>query len=158
MRMLQAVMNGHRVGSVTEVLAGAQLVFTATGHEGVLGTEELAALADGAVLAGVGHFAWEIDRAALAAMTTGTTEYGDPARRTGYTLTDGREIVILEQGRMINLTAANGNPIQAMDLGLTLQVRSLVAVCAGGLAAGVQAVPADIEYRIATDLVALLSR
>jgi len=158
MRMLQAVMNGHRVGSVTEVLAGAQLVFTATGHEGVLGAGELAALADGAVLAGVGHFAWEIDRAALAAVTTGTTEYGDPARRTGYTLEDGREIVILEQGRMINLTAANGNPIQAMDLGLTLQVRSLAAVCAGGLAAGVQAVPADIEHRIATDLVALLSR
>ena len=57
---------------------------------------------------------------------------------------------------MLNLTAANGNSIQAMDLGLTLQVRSLAAVCAGGLAPGVQPVPAPVERRIATDLVARL--
>jgi adenosylhomocysteinase len=84
-------------------------------------------------------------------------EYGEPGRRTGYVLEDGREIVLLDEGRMLNLTAANGNSIQAMDLGLTLQARSLGAVCAGGLAPGVQPVPADVEHRIATDLVELLT-
>lgn len=120
---------------------------------GVVGAAELAALPDGAVLAGVGHFAWEIDAEALRTATVRTIEYGDPGRRTGHVLTGGREIVVLDHGRMLNLTAANGNSIQAMDLGLTLQVRSLAAVCAGGLAPVVQPVPAAVERRIATDLV-----
>ncbi|MGW4483062.1 adenosylhomocysteinase [Amycolatopsis sp. NPDC004368] len=156
MRALGAILNGHRVGTVTEVVAGAQLVFTATGRPNVLGAAELAAPRDGSVLAGVGHFAWEIDQAALAERTVHTVEYGAPSRRTGHVLDDGREIVLLDQGRMLNLTAADGNSIQAMDLGLTLQVRSLAAVAAGGLADEVQPVPADVEHRIATDLVAAL--
>ncbi|SDX96115.1 adenosylhomocysteinase [Amycolatopsis xylanica] len=157
MRALHAILNGHQVGPAAEVLANAQVVFTATGREGVIGAAELAALPDGAVLAGVGHFAWEIDKAALAAATLRTVEYAEPARRTGHVLRDGREIVLLDQGRMLNLTAANGNSIQAMDLGLTLQARSLAAVCAGGLAPEVQPVPSDVERRIATDLVELLA-
>ena len=157
-RELHAILNGHRVGPPEDVLADAQLVFTATGQPGVLGAAELAALPDGAVLAGVGHFAWELDQDALRAVTVRVTEYGEPGRRTGYLLENGRELVVLDQGRMLNLTAANGNSIQAMDLGLTLQARSLAAVCGGGLAAGVQPVPGDVEHRIATDLVGLLSR
>ena len=156
-RALHAVLHGHRVGPAADVVADAQLVFTATGHEGVLGAAELAALPDGAVLAGVGHFAWEIDQDALRAATVRVVEYAEPGRRTGYLFEDGREIVVLDHGRMLNLTAANGNSIQAMDLGLTLQARSLGAVCAGWLAAGVQPVPADVEHRIATDLVELLT-
>jgi adenosylhomocysteinase len=156
MRALEAILNGHRVGTAAEIVSDARLVFTATGHANVLGAEELAALPDGAVLAGVGHFAWEIDRAALAARTVRTVEYGAPSRRTGHVLDDGRELVLLDEGRMLNLTAANGNSIQAMDLGLTLQARCLAAVAAGGLAPTVQSVPATVEHRIATDLVALL--
>lgn len=156
MRALQAILDGHRVGSSVEALSDAQAVFTATGAPGVVGEAELAALPDGALLAGVGHFAWEIDAAALRAATVRTIEYGAPSRRVGHVLADGREIVVLDQGRMLNLTAANGNSIQAMDLGLTLQVRSLAAVAAGGLAAEVQPVPAPVEHRIATDLVARL--
>jgi adenosylhomocysteinase len=157
MRALQAILDGHRVGSSVEVLSDAQAVFTATGAPGVVGSAELAALPDGALLAGVGHFAWEIDAAALRAATVRTVEYGETGRRVGHVLADGREIVVLDRGRMLNLTAANGNSIQAMDLGLTLQVRSLAAVAAGGLAAEVQPVPAPVEHRIATDLVARLS-
>jgi adenosylhomocysteinase len=156
MRALQAILDGHRVGPAGEVLEDAQAVFTATGAPGVVGEAELAALPDGAVLAGVGHFAWEIDAGALRAVTVRTIEYGEPGRRTGHVLADGREVVVLDHGRMLNLTAADGNSVQAMDLGLTLQVRSLAAVCAGGVAPGVQPVPAPVERRIATDLVALL--
>lgn len=156
-RSLQAILRGHRVGTVAEVVSDAQLVFTATGAPGVIGATELDAIADGAVIAGVGHFAHEIDAAALAEATTSTVEYGTGDRRTGIRLRNGREIVRLDRGRMINLTAAAGNPIQAMDLGLTLQARSLHAVVAAGLRPEVQAVPADVESRVAGDLVALLS-
>ncbi|WP_410574395.1 adenosylhomocysteinase [Amycolatopsis sp. cmx-4-61] len=157
MRALEAILHGHRVGEATELLRDAQVVFTATGHPKVLGAREMAVLPDGAVLAGVGHFPWEIDAEALTAATTEVVEYGDRSRRTGYRLRDGRELVLLDGGRMLNLTAANGNSIQAMDLGLTLQVRSLAAVCTGSLSAGVQPVPAAVEQRIATDLVRQLS-
>ncbi|MFF3460677.1 adenosylhomocysteinase [Streptomyces sp. NPDC002730] len=158
MRALHAIMSGHRVGTSVDVVADAQVVFMATGHPSVIGAAELAALPDGAVLAGVGHFPWELDIDALVAMSLHTIEYGEPSRRRGYILHDGRQIVLLDNGRMLNLTAANGNPIQAMDLGLTLQVRSLAAVCTDGLAPEVQSVPACIEQRIASDLVDLLNR
>ncbi|WP_159574112.1 hypothetical protein [Curtobacterium sp. 18060] len=59
---------------------------------------------------------------------------------------------------MVNLTAANGNPIQAMSLELTLQARSPAAVLTGNLDAEVQPAPAAVKHRIATDLVAILSR
>jgi adenosylhomocysteinase len=156
-RALEAILHGHHVGPVIDVLADAQLIFTATGAPGVIGAAELDAIADGAVIAGVGHFPWEIDEQALAAATRSTVEYADGGRRTGIVLRDGREIVRLDHGRMINLTAAGGNPIEAMDLGLTLQARSLAAVASGGIPALVQPVPDDVERRIAEDLVALLS-
>jgi adenosylhomocysteinase len=154
-RALEAILHGHRVGGVAEVLADAQLIFTATGAAGVIGAAELEVIPDGAIIAGVGHFPWEIDEHALAAATRSTADYG--GRRTGILLEDGREIVRLDQGRMINLTAASGNPIEAMDLGLTLQARSLAAVAEGGLPAHVQSVPDAVERRIAEDLVGLLS-
>jgi len=157
MRSLHAILNGHRVGDTLEVLPDAQVVFTATGHPNVLGAAEISVLPDGAVLVGVGHFPWEVDMDALGAVTARTVEYGEGSRRRAHVLKDGRQLVLLDHGRMINLTAASGNPIQAMDLGLTLQARSLAAVCAGGLAPEVQPVPATVEHRIATDLVELLS-
>jgi adenosylhomocysteinase len=156
-RSLQAILRGHRVGSIAEVVADAQFVFTATGAQGIIGAAEIEAFADGAVIAGVSHFPHEIDDDALAELTESTVEYAEPNRRTGIRLRNGREIVRLDQSRMLNLTAANGNPIQAMDLGLTLQARSLGAVVTAGLPAEVQPVPADVEQRIAQDLVGLLS-
>lgn len=154
-RALQAILRGHRVGSITDVVSDAQFIFTATGAKHVIGAAEIDAIADGAVIAGVGHFPWEIDERALADATVRTMEYGD--RRAGLVLRNGRQIVRIEQGRMVNLTAADGNPIQAMDLGLTLQTRSLAAVVTGNLPAEVQPVPADVEHRVATDLVSILS-
>jgi adenosylhomocysteinase len=62
---------------------------------------------------------------------------------------DGRRITVLAQNRMIKLVAGLGNPIEAMDLGLTLQVRSLAAVAGQGLAPGVQPVPDEVDRKVA---------
>ncbi|MFD6139888.1 hypothetical protein [Promicromonospora sp. NPDC060271] len=73
-------------------------------------------------------------------------------------LRDGREIVLLHGTHMLNLTAASGNPIQAMDLGFALQARSLAAIVAGQAGpAGVSAVPGPVDRVLATSLVGLLS-
>jgi adenosylhomocysteinase len=154
-RALEAIMHGHTVGTLASLLPRTRLLFLATGHPGVLGSAEFDRLADRTVIAGVGHFPWEVDADELARRTASVTKDG---HRTHHRLHDGREITVLSDTKMINLTAAGGNPIEAMDLGLTLQVRSLAAVAGTHLPNGAQPIPADIERDIAADLVRLLSR
>jgi adenosylhomocysteinase len=160
-RALEAVMAGHQVGDLRAVLPRTQLLFVATGHPGVIGAAELDVLADGAVIAGVGHMPWEVDTEALAARTVSVERSGPGGQeRAVHLLDDGREIIVLADTKMINLTAAKGNPIQAMDLGLTLQARSLAALTdptAQQLTPGTQPVPAAIDLQVASDLVELLS-
>ncbi|MFI7443210.1 adenosylhomocysteinase [Nonomuraea indica] len=158
-RALEALMSGHRVGGLKELLPDSEFVFLATGRPGILDGDSLDLLPDGAVVAGVGHFPWEMDQSALARRTASLRKLGtDGNERTIHRFRDGREITILAGTRMINLTAASGNPIQAMDLGLTLQARSLAAVATNTLPTGPQPVPAAIDREIATDLVRLLSK
>ncbi|WP_086749386.1 adenosylhomocysteinase [Streptomyces europaeiscabiei] len=161
-RALEAVMAGHQVGELVDLLPRTRFLFLATGHPGVIGAAELGALRDGAIVAGVGHMPWELNANVLAEHTASVHRSGPSGQeRAVHRLHDGREIVILADTKMINLTAARGNPIEAMDLGLTLQARSLAAIAAGhdsSLASGVQAVPAPVDRQIAADLVATLSR
>ncbi|MFI8215758.1 adenosylhomocysteinase [Streptomyces sp. NPDC085932] len=157
-RALEAVMRGHEVGELAGLLPRTQLLFLATGRPGVIGGQELDALADGAVVAGVGHMPWEIDEEALAARSVAVTRFGSVQdERAVHRLRDGREITVLAGSRMINLTAAKGNPIQAMDLGLTLQARSLAAVATLPLEAGAQPLPAEVDREIASDFLAHLT-
>ncbi|MGW2350220.1 adenosylhomocysteinase [Actinacidiphila glaucinigra] len=159
-RALEAVMAGHATGALNDLLPETQLLFLATGHSGVIGAAELDVLADGTVIAGVGHMPWELDTAALSGRTSTVERLGAGGQeRAVHRLKDGREVIVLADTKMINLTAAKGNPIQAMDLGLTLQARSLAALTAAAenrLTPGVQAVPAPIDRQVATDLVGLL--
>jgi adenosylhomocysteinase len=161
-RALEAVMAGHQVGELADLLPRTQLLFLATGHPGVIGAKEIGALRHGTVIAGVGHMPWELDARALAEHTASVHHSGPSGQeRAVHRLHDGREVIVLADTKMINLTAAKGNPIQAMDLGLTLQARSLAAIAVGHdktLAAGVQAVPEPIDRQIASDLVHALSR
>ncbi|WP_308036542.1 hypothetical protein [Actinoplanes sp. DH11] len=115
-------------------------MFLATGRPGVLGPELISRLRDGVVLAGVGHRGDEVDPALLGEPVPGTETYLRP---------DGRRVIVLAGGRMINLVAAGGNPIEAMDLGLTLQAASLAAVATGTAAPGVQPVPDAIDRDVA---------
>ena len=156
-RRLEAVMEGHRIAELGEALHGASMLMLATGAPGVVRGSQLEAMADQSVVAGVGHFPWELD----------TTELGDPlpsgdGRQTHthdrYRLPSGKIVTVLAGTRMINLVAAGGNPIEAMDLGLTLQARSLAAISHGTAnVPGVQAVPADIDRRIASDFADTIS-
>ncbi|MFF4792913.1 adenosylhomocysteinase [Streptomyces sp. NPDC001276] len=160
-RALEAVMAGHRVGDLCELLPQTQYLFLATGHARVIGAAEVGALRDGTLITGVGHMPWELDADALAEQTVSVHRSGPSGQeRVVHRLRDGREIIVLADTKMINLTAAKGNPIQAMDLGLTLQARSLAAVAGGdpSLVHGTQAVPAPIDRQVATDLVQAMTR
>ncbi len=160
-RSLDALMRGHQVADLPDLLGTADVVFLATGARNVIGADELPFLRDGVVLAGVGHEGMELDREALTAATAETVELsaagGDRDARVLHRLQDGREIVVLHDMHMLNLTAASGNPIQAMDLGFSLQARSLAAIADGELGPGVAAVPESVDRVLATSLVRVLS-
>ncbi|MFJ3403820.1 adenosylhomocysteinase [Promicromonospora sp. NPDC090134] len=160
-RALDAVMRGHQVAGLPDLLATSDVVFLATGARNVIAAGQLSFLRDGAVLAGVGHEGMEIDRDALAAATAEIVQLSaagdDRDARVVYRLRDGREIVLLHDTHMLNLTAASGNPIQAMDLGFSLQARSLAMIAAGAVGPGVSAVPEPVDRVLATSLVRVLS-
>ncbi|WP_129337898.1 NAD(P)-dependent oxidoreductase [Cellulomonas endophytica] len=161
-RALEAVLRGHRVAPLADLLPGTQLLLLATGARHVVGPAEIAALRDGVVVAGVGHDGAELDHAALAAVTARTVDLspeGRPGARVVHVLADGREVVVLHGTGMVNLTAAGGNPVQAMDLGLSLQARSLAHVARGDAAGpGARPVPASVDRVLAAGLVELLTR
>ncbi|RMI12520.1 adenosylhomocysteinase [Cellulomonas triticagri] len=133
-RALTAIMAGHRVGSLRDLLPGTELLFLATGARDVIG-------------------------AATVASVPLSPPGGDADARVVHRLADGREVVVLAGTRMINLTAAGGNPVQAMDLGLSLQARSLAAIARGEVPwTGAGPVPEQVDRQLAEALVELLGQ
>ena len=159
-RALEALMGGHHVASVAESLPQAEALFLSTGRARALSLDEIRLLPDGAIIAGVGHQPDEADIAGLTAAAVETVNLAtssDIDARIAYRLESGKEIVVLHGTKMINLTAARGNPIEAMDLGLSLQAASLAAIALGDAAfQGVEPVPSDINDSLAAALVDIL--
>jgi adenosylhomocysteinase len=157
-RALAAVLEGYQVGTTERLLPDTRLLLLATGRPDVIAGELLDVLPDGVVVAGVGHVPWELDLTALSARSIDVTSVSAAGHeRIAYRLAPDREVTVLHGTRMINLVGASGNPIQAMDLGLTLQLRSLAAVATGAAPTGVHPVPSALDRRVATDLVDVLT-
>jgi adenosylhomocysteinase len=149
-RALEAVLHGYRVLPMSEAAALGEVFITATGSRDVIAASHLAALRDGAILANAGHFDAEIDVGALAGAAVKVTRDVRP-HADEYTLPDGRRVVLLAEGRVVNLVAAEGNPPQVMDVafaGQALVLRWLAAEH-GTLAAGVHGVPPAIDSEVA---------
>jgi adenosylhomocysteinase len=149
-RALEAALHGYRVLPMAEAARLGELLITATGSRDVIGAEHLATLRDGAILANAGHFDAEIDVRALAdaavKVTMGVRPHADE-----YTLADGRRVVLLAAGRVVNLVAAEGNPPQVMDVAFAGHALALgwLATDHATLAAAVHGVPAAIDTEVA---------
>lgn len=158
LKAFEAAWDGYRVGDLVDLAGWAEVVITATGHPDVVTAPVIDALADGAVLANAGHFPWEIDVPGLYAQSVARTVVDEAIERID--LPDGRHVILLAEGRMMNLAGREpkGNSIEAMDLGFLLQALSLerVARSAAGLPAGAQPVPDDIEREIARRMLAVM--
>jgi len=149
-RALEAVLHGYRVLPMDDAAALGEVFITATGSRDVIAARHLAALRDGAILANAGHFDAEIDVGALAGAAVKVTRDVRP-HADEYTLPDGRRVVLLAEGRVVNLVAAEGNPPQVMDVafaGQALVLRWLAGEYRA-LAAGVHGVPAAIDAEVA---------
>jgi adenosylhomocysteinase len=154
-KMLEAALNGFRVGSVHELIADADVVITVTGNENVVDAEALAAAPSGILLANAGHFPIEIDVPHIQANALDRVELGEAITR--YRLANDRIIDLVTDGRMMNLAGPlpKGNSIESMDLGFAMQARSLerVAKQHSDLPPGAQPVPDDINRSLARGFV-----
>jgi adenosylhomocysteinase len=159
LKAFEAAMDGYRVAELQDLAAWGEVFVTATGRPGILTAPFFEAVADGAVLANSGHFPWEIDVAALREAASGSTVLDDGIERLD--LTDGRHVILLADGRMVNLAGREpkGNSLESMDLGFLLQSLSLerIATAAGSLSAGAQPVPEDLDREIARRMVRAMS-
>lgn len=147
---LEAVMDGFRVMPMQEAAQIGDIFITATGDINVLDTHHFKAMKDGAIIANSGHFNVEINIPGLEEMAV------DEPRRVRefveqYTLTDGRKINLLGEGRLVNLAAAEGHPASVMDMSFANQALSAAYMKANAdvLERRVYAVPEEVDKEIA---------
>ena len=157
-RALGALMQGFRVLPMAQAAPLGQVFITATGSRDVIGPGHFAAMRNGAILANAGHFDVEIDVRALAELSIAVHPAVRP-HADEYLLDDGRRLILLAEGRVVNLVAAEGNPASVMDLSFAVQALALAWLARPQetrLPPGVHEVPAEIDTQIAT--LALASR
>jgi len=149
LRALEAAMDGFEVTTVVAAAARGDLFVTATGNVNVIGREAIGTLRDGAILANAGHFNDEIDLKSLSGMSTASRELRPFV--TSYALRDGRNVVVLAEGRLVNLAAAEGHPPAVMDMSFANQALSVEHLIAKGktLRREVYPVPRELDEDIA---------
>ena len=117
---LQAAMDGFEVKKISSVIGNTDIVITATGNKDILKKESFLALKDKAIVCNIGHFDNEIDMAWLND-NYGHTKIEIKPQVDLYTLKEGKELIILAEGRLVNLGCATGHPSFVMSNSFTNQ-------------------------------------
>ena len=146
---LEAVMDGFRVMKMEEAVKIGDIFVTLTGDINVIDKHHFETMKDGAIVANSGHFNVEINIPALEKMATEKRLVRPFVEQ--YVMPDGREIHILGEGRLINLSAAEGHPASVMDMSFANQALSAEYMLknADTLKNQVYSVPEDIDREIA---------
>ncbi len=147
-RAIEAVMDGARVMPIGEAAKIGDIFITVTGNIHAIGIEHLRAMKDGAVVANSGHFNVEI---AIEQMEQETTKRNVRPFVDEFTFKDGHKVFLLAEGRLVNLSAADGHPAAVMDMSFANQAlcAEYMAKNAGSLERKVYNVPVDIDQEIA---------
>jgi adenosylhomocysteinase len=149
-KALDATMQGFRVLPMAHAARIGDLFITVTGNRDVLRAEHFEAMKDGAVFANSGHFDVEIDIRALERLAV---EKREKIRHQTdeFVMADGRRLLLLAEGRLVNLGAAEGHPAAVMDMSFSDQALTAawLAEHAGELAPGVYDVPEEIDKEVA---------
>lgn len=149
LRALEAVMDGFQVMPLTEAAKIGDVFVTATGDRDVINKAHFSRMKDGAIVANSGHFNVEIDIPTLAKMSQKKRKIRDFVEE--YSLKNGRKIYLLAEGRLINLSAAEGHPATVMDMSFANQALSVLYLNKKGksLQNEVYGVPEKIDNEIA---------
>jgi adenosylhomocysteinase len=149
-RALQAEMDGHRVLPMADAAPLGDIFITVTGNRDVIRTEHMRKMKSGAIMANSGHFDIEIDAAGLKKISTKKVQVRPFMRE--YTLKGGKVLYLIAEGRLVNLSAAEGHPSEVMSMsfcGQALAVEYLLKK-AGKLKAGVHMLPESLDEKIAS--------
>jgi adenosylhomocysteinase len=123
LRALEAVMDGYRVMPMAEAAGVGDVFVTATGDVSVIRKEHMQRMKDGTILANSGHFNVEISIKDLEELAVSTRTIR--ANLQEYCMKDGRRLYLLAEGRLVNLSAAEGHPSEVMDMSFANQALSV---------------------------------
>ena len=147
---LQAAMDGYQVATLDQVVDTADLVITATGCLNVVTAEQMARMKHQAILGNIGHFDNEIDMAGLAA-TPGIVRTTVKPQVDVWTFPDGHSVIVLSEGRLLNLGNATGHPSFVMSNSFTNQVLAQIELFtkADQYTLGVHTLPKHLDEEVA---------
>jgi adenosylhomocysteinase len=149
-KALDALMQGYRVMPMIDAAKVGDFFVTVTGNRDVLRDEHFAVMKDGAILSNAGHFDIEID---VAWLEQNSKQKNSKIRHQTdeYVLADNRRILLLAEGRLVNLGAAEGHPASVMDMSFSDQALTAewLLKAAKELAAGLHNVPSEIDKEVA---------
>lgn len=150
LKALEAVMDGFRVMPMIEAAPIGDVFVTSTGDLNVIDTHHFAVMKDGAIVCNSGHFNVEINIPGLRAMAVGEPRLVRPFVEQ-FRLPDGRAINLLAEGRLVNLSAAEGHPASVMDMSFANQSLGAEYMLREGksLENRVYTIPAEIDQEIA---------
>jgi adenosylhomocysteinase len=148
-RAIEAVMDGFRIMPMDEAAVIGDIFITVTGNKHVIRGEHFATMKDGAIICNSGHFDLEIDLVALSEQSASDSFVRNFTQE--YKLKSGKSVIVLGEGRLVNLAAAEGHPASVMDMSFANQALAceFLVKNKGKLGAGVVPIPVDIDQEIA---------
>ncbi len=148
-RATEALLDGMDVAPMAEAIGDADFLVTVTGCASVVRPEHFLQAKDGIVVANAGHFDVELDLEGLRGISTEVMNVRDDVTR--YVLEGGRRVDVLADGRLVNLAAGQGHPVEIMDMSFALQALSIAHIVRnkGKLEPGVHPVPRELDQEVA---------
>ena len=149
-KAIEALMDGFRVMPMGEACKLGDFFVTVTGNRHVIDKEHFEAMRDGAIVCNSGHFDLELNLEALREMSSEVAHRRPFVEE--YVGKNGKSVIVLGEGRLINLAAAEGHPASVMDMSFANQALSAEYLVKnkGKLAAGVHVLPAEVDQEIAS--------
>ncbi|HEX8175257.1 MAG TPA: adenosylhomocysteinase [Pyrinomonadaceae bacterium] len=150
-KAVEAVMDGFRVMPMKEAAPLGDIFVTVTGNRHVIDREHFAEMKDGAIVCNSGHFDLELNLVALREMASAPLELR-PFVEEYKLSSNGRRVIVLGEGRLINLAAAEGHPASVMDMSFANQALSVEYLVKnrGQMKPGVHLLPQEVDTEIAS--------
>jgi adenosylhomocysteinase len=147
---LQAAMEGYEVNTLEALVSTADVFVTATGNEAIVTVDHMARMKHNAIVCNIGHFDNEIDMAGLA--RSGATRDELKAGTDLWTFQDGHAVIVLAEGRLVNLGCATGHPSFVMSCSFTNQVIAQMELFnnTDKYPLGVYVLPKALDEKVAT--------
>ncbi|NBD15977.1 MAG: adenosylhomocysteinase [Cyanobacteria bacterium] len=148
-RALEAAMDGFRVMPMNEAAKIGDVIVTLTGNKHVVAGHHFDVMKDGAIVCNAGHFDIELDLKSLRQKASEVKEVRPFTEQ--YILPNGKSVIVLGEGRLINLASAEGHPSAVMDMSFANQAKAseYLALNQGKLEPGIHSIPREVDREIA---------